>query len=549
MVRPRNRRDPRNAAAVQVAPPPPIVDSKRTAIGLAVIIAAAALLRSYGLAYRDFWFDELGAIRLAATGDLWADDGGNPPLFFGLLRFWILVVGTSISAVRVLSAIAGVASVAAVFWVAVELQLPAQVRWWGAILLTLSPLHLYYSQETRPYAWLILLVLVALGSLLRAIRTNDWRWWLAHAVSVAGGLYTHNMMLPVASAFWAAALVLRLTPAQWRRLGLAYAAVGAAYVPWTVRVWEQAAGDSHAWIAHFFRDISSGKLVLATVEAFSPGGVLPEYIDFPARLGTAPWAFLLSSLLGLFAGIAGIRATTRPGMSRPPRTSMGVLLTLTAAPMVFLLAYTWLIKPLYVVGRYDVPALPMYLLLMAIGLQELTARLRAVNRVAALVPACVVVIVALAALTPKLALGNTAYPEHASVRLGGMFQTWAKPGDVVIALDITGPLASYVVTRFGQGLTMHPYPAVSLHNLGPSELNHRVMTQESSFRAEAANLAAGLRGRRVWLIGTDIYEDEAASGYPRLKLLLMKELPQHTGRQGPGAARPPGMYVALLEPQ
>ena len=549
MVRKRNSRRPRTAGAVQVVPPPPILDSKRTAIGLALIIAAAAMLRFYGLAYRDLWFDELGAVRLAATGDLWADDGGNPPLFFGLLRCWSWMVGTSMSALRLLPAMAGVASVAAVFWVAVELQLPAPVRWWGAILLTLSPLHVYYSQETRPYAWLILLVLVALGSLLRAIRTNDWRWWLAHAVSVAGGLYTHNMMLPVASAFWAAALVLRLKPRQWRMLGLAYVAVGAAYVPWTVRVWQQAAGDSHAWIADLIRGISSGKLVLATLEAFSPGGFLPGYIEFPARSGTAPWAFLIYSLLGLFAAIAGTRATTRPGMSRLPATSVGVLVTLTAAPILFLLAYTWFIKPLYVIGRYDVPALPMYLLLMATGLYALTARLRAISRVAALVPACVVVIVAVAALTPKLALGNTAYPEHASVRLGGMFQTWAKPGDVVVALDITGTLASYVAARLGNGLTVQHYPAVSLHQLGQSALNHRVMTQESSFRAEAAALAAGLRGRRVWVVGNDIYENEAASGYPRLKLLLMKELAQHTVRHDQGAAIPRQMYVALLEPR
>jgi hypothetical protein len=534
---------------VQVVPSPPILDSRQTAIGLALIIAAAAMLRFYGLAYRDLWFDELGAARLAATGNLWADDGGNPPLFFGLLRFWSWMVGTSISALRLLSAIAGVTSVAAVFWVAAELQLPASVRYWGAVLLTVSPLHLYYSQETRPYAWLILLVLVALGSFLRAIRTNDWRWWLVHAASVAAGLYTHNMMVPVAGAFWVAALVLQLQSRQWRMLVLASVAVGAAYVPWTVRVWQQAAGDSHAWIADLIRGLSGGKLVLATVEAFSPGGFLPGYVEFPDWPGTAPWAFLIYSVLGFFAAMAGTRAVTRPGMSQVPATSAGVLVIFTAAPILFLLAYTWWIKPLYVIGRYDVPALPTYLLLMAIGLHALTARLRAVSRVAALVLSCVVLIVAAAALTPKLALGNTAYPEHASVRLGDLFQTRTRPGDVVVALDITGPMASYVAARVGNGLTVHDFPAASLYQLGPSALNHRVMTQEFSFRAEAAALAAGLRGRRVWVVGNDIYEDEAASGYPRLKLLLMKELPQHTVQRVQGAAVPRQMYIALLEPR
>jgi uncharacterized membrane protein len=505
-------------------------------------------LRLYGLAYRDLWFDELGAVALATTGDLWANEGGNPPLFFGLLRLWSDVAGTSISALRLLSAIPGAASVAAIFWVAAELRLPVPARWWSAVLLTVSPLHLYYSQETRAYAWLVLLVLVALGTFLRAIRTNERRWWLAHAGSLTAGLYTHNMMLPVTCAFWAAALAHRLEWRQWRMLGVAHLIAGAAYMPWTIRLWQQVAGDSHAWIADLIRGASGRALVLGSLEAFSPGGLMPGYLEFPATRGTEPWAFLIYGTFAVFVVIAGIRALVRPATSDAPAASLLVLLIFTAAPLLFLLAYTWREKPLYLVGRYDLPALPPDLLLMAIGLHSLTLRLRVAGRVAALLPAFAVAIVAVAALTPKLALGNSAVPQHPSVRLAAMLQRWAEPGDVIVALDVTGTLASYAAARSGT-LTVKRFPAASLSHLGEAALNDVVTKHESSFRQEAAALAGMLRDRRAWLVGTDIYQDETARGYPRLKLLLMSELRHHTPRRDQRTAGVGDMYVAVLEPR
>lgn len=518
-----------------------------TALGL--LLALAAALRLHGLAYRDLWFDELGSVAMALTGNLWESEGGNPPLYFALLRIWMHIAGTDIAQIRVLSALFGVASVAALFWVAVELRLPAPARWWGAFLLACSPLHLYYSQEARAYALLVLLLLLAIGSFLQAIRTGN-RWsWVAHGLSVAAGLYTHNMMIPMVGAFWAAAVVLGAPRARWRGLALAHALAVVAYGPWLPRLWQQAGGDSHRWIADLMREGSLMGLVLGTVEAFDIGGRLPGHLEFPANPATAPLAVL-------FFGVAGLMAIFGEHHAAPATSSgallkrTGVLLLFTAWPLLFLVGYSWLNKPLYVVGRYDLPGHTSYLLLMGVGINALVIRLRDYGRAAARIPVLVLLVLTTAALTPKLTLGNRGADGHASARLATAFKAHSKPTDLVVALDISGPLASYAVLHAGVPLETAKFPGERLHNLDEPSLNRRVQARLVEFRQQAKSLAGVARGRRVWLVESPIYGDlsNPSHGYEVLKRLLMAELAHREAAEAPPKVADQ-VSVMLLEPE
>ena len=517
-------------------------------LSLGGLLALAATLRFSGLAYRDLWFDELGSVALAATGSLWESEGGNPPLYFGLLRIWMSVTGTGIVPVRALSALFGVASVAALFWVALELRLPPAARWWGGILLACSPLHLYYSQEARPYALLVLLMLLAIASFLRAVRTGNRWWWVAHGASVVCGLYTHNMMIPIMGAFWPAAVILTPPRARWKALAVTQALAAVAYLPWLPRLWQQAGGDSHYWIAELMREASLIELVLGTVEAFDIGGRLPAHLEFP---GDAPMA----SLAMLFFGIAGLMAVVGEYRAAPQtdeRTLLkrtGVLILFAVWPILFLIGYSWLNKPLYVVGRYDLPGHAPYLLLIGVGIHALVVRLRNYGRAIALIPILVLLALTASALTPKIVLGNRHADQHASTRLAGLLQAHATSTDRVIALDISAPLATYAVMRSGLPLTTVPFPNERLHNLDEASLNRRVASRLPDFRQQAKALAGMVQQRRIWLVESPIYGDLAqpSHGYEVLKQLLMSELKHH---QSPHVQRMATklLTAVLLEP-
>ena len=61
----------------------------------------------------------------------------------------------------------------------------------GAGLFALSPMATFYATEARAYALMMLLVVLSTLALLRALDTNEARWWAAFAVAVIAAMYTH----------------------------------------------------------------------------------------------------------------------------------------------------------------------------------------------------------------------------------------------------------------------------------------------------------------------------------------------------------------------
>ncbi|MBX6333289.1 MAG: glycosyltransferase family 39 protein, partial [Gemmatimonadaceae bacterium] len=145
-------------------------------------MVVAVVLRAWGLGRTNLWFDEVNSwevVRLswpAMLANLRLSPVG--PLYFVLLKPWQLVFGDSERALRSLSLVAGVLVVPVTYAIGVR-TLSRRAAAWGAVLVALSPLHLYLSQEARMY---MLLTLVA-G--LTVLAYAHWRDAIA-APSVGG---------------------------------------------------------------------------------------------------------------------------------------------------------------------------------------------------------------------------------------------------------------------------------------------------------------------------------------------------------------------------
>ena len=92
-----------------------------------------------------------------------------PPLYYWLLHLWIRLTGSSEFAIRSLSVFAGLVTAALVWSLTLRLSGRKIAAALALLLITLSPFHIHWSQETRMYA------LAAMFAALAAYAC--WRGW------------------------------------------------------------------------------------------------------------------------------------------------------------------------------------------------------------------------------------------------------------------------------------------------------------------------------------------------------------------------------------
>jgi uncharacterized membrane protein len=144
-------------------------------------VVSAATLQTYQRPTEKNWGDTLHALKGNAE---------HTPLYFLLARFWTEGVGYSVANMRGLSALLSLLVFPSLFWLCQELLASNAVAWVAIALVSITPLHVLYAQEARPYSLWTVEILLSSAILLWAMRTKT-RWsWIAYGASVSLGLYT-----------------------------------------------------------------------------------------------------------------------------------------------------------------------------------------------------------------------------------------------------------------------------------------------------------------------------------------------------------------------
>ncbi|MGD8996922.1 MAG: glycosyltransferase family 39 protein, partial [Anaerolineae bacterium] len=118
-------------------------------------------LRTYALGGQELTFDEVASVYIADRGpfELLTYVTGavreHPPLYYLLLSLWMSLAGTSEFAVRFLSVIIGIVTVAATFRVLQRASRPS-LALLSTLLLVVSPFHVRISRDARMYGLLAL---------------------------------------------------------------------------------------------------------------------------------------------------------------------------------------------------------------------------------------------------------------------------------------------------------------------------------------------------------------------------------------------------------
>jgi len=342
---------------------------------VAGLSALAAALRFATLGVQSYHHDEIVTASRILPGGFWQSmnavgySESAPPLYYAIAWAWAQASGTTEFGLRSLSAAAGVATVPIAYLIGLELR-DRRAGLIAAALVAVNPMLVWYSQEARAYALLILLAALSLLFFLRSLRqatSKDVALW---GVFSGLALATHYFAaFPVGlEAAW---LLRRYGPA-WRRLLPGLAVLGATALALLPLLVHQMSFAHAAWIGNFTLGHRLGESALNLV--------LGETGDIISRR-THPLLAVVPYLL-IGAGLRLLLLRAERDERRAARLPLAIAAVTVGVPLVLALADH---GKDYVLARNLIPAVVPLLAAVAVGFSLRRARRVGAGLAAALV--------------------------------------------------------------------------------------------------------------------------------------------------------------------
>jgi mannosyltransferase len=486
----------------------------RSAFSLAILLVLVSLLglclRLYGLDAQSLWYDEGFSVYLARMdlGEITARTAADiqPPFYYYLLHAWILLFGDSEKALRGLSVLFGVFTVPLIYAVAWKLFHSRLAGVLAALLVAVSPLHVWYGQEARMYTLLTFLCLLSSYFLLLVVDAEK-KWqivllWSAYTLTSIAALYTHYFAFLILTCQAVYVLLVWLTrkghPLHLVLGGLVSGVVTViSYLPWLPFLLTRYGVDTSYWPGK----LQIHEVLVDSVISFVGGESVSESIGLWLAAGYA-----LIFILCTFALLSDAARST-PKMDEG--TPSG--LPYSYYPLLFLFLYLFLPPVLILALSYNSPKFnarymmvsqPAFLLVLAGGLAALWRRRSGYLGN--------VVRGALAALALLFVLGGAAYADYNAYTNPAFARANFRGAARYIRRHI-GPDETIILTS-GHMFPVFDYyaPGVERHLLPDSPTLDISRTLDYSIAADLNRWLSGRDG--VWLV---LWQDEVVdpTGY------------------------------------
>ena len=180
------------------------------AIGILLLTVIGFGVRIFRLSNQSFWTDEVSSV-LAAQGPLHGIyersllAANSLPTFFLMLKPFVATTGANIEfRARLLSVIAGTLSIPVFIGVVYLWRRQRTTALLAGVLLAVNPLHLWYSQEVRSYAVMLLFGLLTLFCFEFAREKKRISWWVLYVLSAVMAIAVHRtgIIFPAACGLW-----------------------------------------------------------------------------------------------------------------------------------------------------------------------------------------------------------------------------------------------------------------------------------------------------------------------------------------------------------
>ena len=426
------------------------------------------------LQVRGIWVDEAISVHqahmsLSALLANLRETDNHPPLFFMALWATVrLLHSSSEQAVRLPSLIAGTLLIPALFVTGREL-FDRRTGLLAALLATVAPLLIWYSQESRPYAMFMLFATLAVWAQVRVIRDGRARYWVAYGALTIALLYTHYFsVIPIAiqqvafgAVAWSRARkgepVKGLLTGCW----ITWVAIAVAVAPLAPFIHQQFLHDQVAGTGF------SGAPSAGVTSTSVPQGGHPTIYALIANFVWAIWGYHADSTMIALAALWPLLMLLALALLGRNRSANGMLvLALAVLPALALMAIGFKKRDLFEV-RYFSGAVPMLILLCARGVVTSSAR-----RLPVLIAtAALVATLAIGTADEQLAKSNPRdYDFRAALRT---FRHEARPGDELL-----------YAPNYLQDVIEYYTPGIHAVALGPGKPNlprHRPVYLLASF--------------------------------------------------------------------
>ena len=492
------------------------------AILLVLITLLALALRLFRLDAQSLWYDEGFSVYLARMGlaEIAARTAADiqPPLYYYLLHGWMQLFGGSSGTLRGFSLLFGVLSVPLSFAVARRLFGGHLAGLLAALLMAVSPLHIWYSQELRMYTLLTFLALLSSYLLLlivgraEPVPSNrpgrvgvDLFLWIAFTLVTVAALYTHYFAFFVL-AFQGVYLLVAwgrqgFHPARLGLVGMASGVLSMlAYVPWLPNLLTRYGTDASYWPGQ----LKLGEVLVDIAVSYVGGESISEQPGVALALGFG--------IVAVVCCIALLRPLGRVTLGRSVQLPLVFLLLYLLMPpaLILLLSYN---APKFN-ARYVMVAQPALLILFGGGLAALLQRQgRLVGRLFTWLMGVVALL---------LVVGSSAY---------ATYQTYAAPA--FARADFRGA-AAYVAQSIQPDETIilcsgHMFPVWDLyapgmerHLLPESPTLDTTRILDYSISSDLNRWLAGRGG--VWLV---LWQDEVVDPVGYLPAMLDQAGEEH----------------------
>ncbi|HKO35699.1 MAG TPA: glycosyltransferase family 39 protein [Pyrinomonadaceae bacterium] len=319
--------------------------AKTSGFSAGIILFAIAFLiflaaRLWHLSATCLWFDEVFSVHAARHS--WAEmfkfvaaDIIHPPLFYAVLKIWIVIGGESLVWLRLLSVLFAVAGIAPFYLLCRELNLKPNERNLAFTVIAVSGFLIKYTQEVRMYSLLLLLSVTSIWLFVRLLRNSRPRALAALTVCNLLLVYTHyyGWLLVFAQA----CVVLISYRRSFSRFLLSAAVLIFTYIPWiyavaTFREPAKGLAQNIGWI----KRPNAGDLVEYFVLLNKP------FLFSQSTLDRAD-SFLIGWLALLLVGVALAILVFRRWRDRAFTEVERVLLALTFLPVILAAGLSWLL--------------------------------------------------------------------------------------------------------------------------------------------------------------------------------------------------------------
>ena len=218
------------------------------------VLLLAFLLRIWEVNTESAWIDEAYSIALAQHPPAEIIQGTaadqHPPLYYLMLSIWIRLK-TSVPFARWFSLIIGLLGVYQTIRLGQSIG-GHVVGFISGLLIAISPMHTWYSQEVRMYILLASLTTATTHTLWNGLNQPSKKWWLWYCFFSLVSLYTHYFSLFAILSQGAWILVWTKNKKRTEALlkwGTSVLVASALFLPWLPIVVHQSKAHTLRWIS------------------------------------------------------------------------------------------------------------------------------------------------------------------------------------------------------------------------------------------------------------------------------------------------------------